>query len=321
MAKHSSKIEVAFVGWYEALPRYRDKLPAGGTLAGALSVLDRLKKRFDLDIDSHTAQKGKSQIAGAGGANLKRILKEFGEERPFLSEGGRTNRGLRGSIELMLNALSGGGLERLPEAERNQTLRALQSYVVEQIQERHRTEKLKLNYDPALTTEAFIGSILNVAQATGKEPAVAEYLVGAKLQLRFPTAKIENKRSSTADKQSGRAGDFQIEDSAFHVTTRASTGVFDRCKQNIDRGLSPILLVPSRIQAGAKDIAADAASGRISVRAIEEFVAQNIDEMGSFSASQRRKMLKQLLEKYNERVAAVEPEQAFLIEIPPNLTK
>src|SRR6266850_1770794 len=111
MPRETSSARTLFVAWYDSLPNYRDNIPARGTLAGALAVLDRLKKHYVLDIDAHTATKGQSQIAGVGKGTLSRILKEFGEERPFLSEGGRTNRGLRGSIQSLLKALENAGLQ------------------------------------------------------------------------------------------------------------------------------------------------------------------------------------------------------------------
>jgi hypothetical protein len=43
---------------------------------------------------------------------------------------------------------------------------------------------------------------------SGKDGPVAQYLVGAKLALRFPTEKIGNESYSTADVQLNRPGDF-----------------------------------------------------------------------------------------------------------------
>jgi len=45
------------------------------------------------------------QIRGASGAAVAAILKEFGEERPFAKEGGRTNRGGPAEIKSLLVAL------------------------------------------------------------------------------------------------------------------------------------------------------------------------------------------------------------------------
>src|SRR5687767_6884869 len=92
-----SEPETAFAEWYAGLRLYAGGFPARGTIGGALVVLERLKVACDLNIDAHTAQGG-AQIAGASGAAVTTLLERFGEMRPFLSEGGRTNRGLRGDV-------------------------------------------------------------------------------------------------------------------------------------------------------------------------------------------------------------------------------
>lgn len=56
-------------------------------------------KAFPLNSDDfQTSSKG--QVAGLGGANLKKILKEHGITQQLSSEGGRTSRG---SMGLMIN--------------------------------------------------------------------------------------------------------------------------------------------------------------------------------------------------------------------------
>src|SRR5437660_7343755 len=110
MNTSTDRIRYHFERWYSALRRYHG-IPAKGTLAGALVVLNRLKTKCELNIDAHTA-KGKSQIMGASGAAVRKILAEFNENRPLVIEGGRTNRGLRGDIAFLLAALKKADLCR-----------------------------------------------------------------------------------------------------------------------------------------------------------------------------------------------------------------
>ncbi len=92
------KVISGFSRWYAHLPIHRPSGgPARGTIAAALVVLDRIKQDCKLDLDSHRAS-GKSQIKGVSGTAVARILATFGETRPFLSEGGRTNRGGPGDM-------------------------------------------------------------------------------------------------------------------------------------------------------------------------------------------------------------------------------
>jgi hypothetical protein len=80
--------------WCDALPRPRTagRAPAKGSIAVGLVLLERLKSTFDLNLASHLAPGG-AQIQGASGAAVRNILAAFGETRPFVGEGGRTNRG------------------------------------------------------------------------------------------------------------------------------------------------------------------------------------------------------------------------------------
>lgn len=108
-----------FEGWYNSLPVHKpSNWPARGTVAVALVVLEDLKDDFDLSLDSHRTS-GKAQMKGVGVARVTRILAAHGETRPFLKEGGRTNRGGPGAIESMLRVLAGSGLGTLPPSERS----------------------------------------------------------------------------------------------------------------------------------------------------------------------------------------------------------
>jgi hypothetical protein len=53
--------------------------------------------------------------------------------------------------------------------------------------------------------------------------------------------------------------------------------------------------------------------------AIESFVATNIDELSEFDGEKLKPRFRRLLEKYNERVNAIELDKSTLIDIPPNL--
>jgi hypothetical protein len=306
-----------FVRWYESLPVYSG-FPAKGTIAGGLVVLEHLKDDFDLSIDAHTT-KGRSQVRGTGRSAVRRILELFGENRPFLSEGGRTNRGLRGDIEGMLDAIELMHLNHLPIKRRNAILVALQHFLVERVRDFHSLQRLEIVYDPSKSTWQSIHDLLGKAVDGSKEGPVAQYLVGAKLQLRFPETEISNESYSTADVQTGRRGDFRIGDTVFHVTVAPMPALYEKCKRNIDEGFKVYLLVPDRLVAGTKQNSELQAAGQISVESIESFVSQNIDELSGFSHSEVKKELRQLLETYNNRVDAVETNKSMMIEIPVNL--
>ena len=69
-------------------------------------------KAFPLNPDDfQTSSKG--QVAGLGGANLKKILKEHGITQQLSSEGGRTSRGSMGLMIKYVDFLNAWNAEEL----------------------------------------------------------------------------------------------------------------------------------------------------------------------------------------------------------------
>lgn len=313
------RAHVALKEWYAHLPaRHSGVIPAKGSIAGALVVLERLKKNFDLSIDSHTARGG-SQISGASGAAVRSILETFGETRTFLEEGGRTNRGLRGDIAKLLIAIDESLLGNLIKPQRNRILKELQQFLVEKVREFHELQRLQITYDLSKTTWQSICDWLDKAREGGKEGPVSQYLVGAKLQLRFPDLKIGNESFSTADKQLGRHGDFLLGNTVFHVTSSPTPALYEKCRRNLSDGLKVYVLVRNRDVVGTKQNAEHTAAGQIVVESVETFISQNLDELCAFSDEQRRAGFRRLLETYNQRVDAADINKSLMVEIPPNL--
>jgi hypothetical protein len=308
----------AFEAWYTSLPLERNKFPARGAIFAALVVLERLKEDCKLDLDAHLARGG-AQIRGLSRPAVEKILGEFGETRKVPEMAGRTNRGNPEPIRLMLKCLQHMELCKLESVDRQAIIRRLQGFLVQKVQAYHAQQRLKFVFDPRKSTRQIIHEILMAAQQTGKLGAVAQYLVGAKLQLRFPDLDVSNDLYSTADDQLGRKGDFLIGDTAFHVTVAPMTAVYEKCKSNLDAGYRVYLLVPEDKVVGARQNAESVAAGKISVEAIESFVGQNVEELSGFSHKMLLAEFLKLLEIYNKRVDAAESDKSMMIEIPGNL--
>jgi len=309
-----------FGKWFYQLKVHKvSEGPARGTIAAALLILDKLQDEFNLDLDSYRTKTGQSQIAGLSASAIAGILKKFGETRSFLREGGRTNRGGAGDMGLMLQSIAEMELDRLSKRERNLVLKRLQQFLVERINDFHNRQVLKVLYDPSFSTWQFIHNLLKVANERGKEGPIAQYLVGAKLQLRYPKLEVENYSSSTADEPLKRRGDFQINDTVFHITVSPLQAIYEKCKSNVEEGLRVYLLVPDRLLAAAKGNAEYYLPGRVFVESIESFVGQNVEELSAFSKSQLIGEFRQLLEIYNRRVDDIESDKSLLIAIPANL--
>jgi hypothetical protein len=286
-----------------------------------LVVLDRLKTDFNLDIEEHTATGG-SQIKGASGEAIKRLLADFGETRPFVAEGGRTNRGLRGDIKSLLDALHTVDWDKINSDQHTEALTAMQEELVDAVRDFHNRQRLKISFDTNKSTWHLVQELLTAASETGKARPVAQYLVGAKLQLRFPELVISNDTYSTADTQLGRQGDFLIGDTAFHVTVAPMPKLFTKCHANIRAGYRPFLVVSDSQVLGARQLlhAFDLA-GRVPVESLESFIAQNLEELSGFARDRRAAAFRRLLDLYNQRVNAVEIDKSMLIDVPDNLAR
>jgi hypothetical protein len=307
--------------WWDSLApvKQNNNLPAKGTVAGALVVLERLKNQYVLDINQHRSSRGQSQIIGLGKASVRKILERFGEMRTFLEEGGRTNRGLAGDLARLLDALKPARLDRLPVDERNAVLSDIQGFLAGKVGEYFSRERVKFVYSPTQTAWQAVRDILDSARAVGKEGPVAQYLIGAKLALRFPDFDVRNDSASTQDEVSGSPGDFLVNDTTFHVTVAPNPGHYEKCRRNLEAGYGVYLLVPDRVLIGARQNTEQLAPGQISTQSIESFVSQNIEELAEFARGEIVSGFRRLLDKYNERVDAVEADKSMLIEIPRTL--
>ncbi len=309
----------AFIDWYNSLNQVKQNNgPARGSIATALVVLGRLLDNYNLDFDNHVA-KGGTQIKGASRAAEANVLSLFGEERIFTKEGGRTNRGGPSEIKSLLLSLKTLNLELVSEEERKNTLLSMLSFLVERVKDYHNREKVKLVFNPTHSTWHIIHNLLESTLSSGKAGYIAQHLVGAKLQLRFPGITVSNESGSTADVQTQRPGDFLIGHTAFHVTVAPMPPVFDKCLQNISSGYKPVLLVPDGKLIGARQIAEQISRNQIAVESLESFISQNINEIGVFDKERITTSLQDLIRIYNERIDVVETDKSLMIELPSNL--
>ena len=299
---------------------FSPRLMSRGNIAGGLVLLENLRDNFDLDINSHKAS-ASDQLKNATRSSVQKILARFGEARVLLKEGGRTNRGLVKNLGPLLDSLSDTGLGELPPENRDVEIAKMQFFLVERARDKFNAEKLSFEYNRDTTSRELIGMILESAFNRRKSGEVAEYLVGAKLALRFPNYEIRNSAASAADEQTEDRGDFEINDCVFHVTVAPNSGHYDKCKANLADGLRVFLLVPDKILVGTRQNAELAGAGRVSVESIESFVSQNIEELSEFASEKVSQNMRLLLATYNERISRVELDLSLQIRIPTAMDK
>jgi hypothetical protein len=226
---NKSPFAVIIENWWESFsPRSKTR----GNIAGGLVILENLRENFDLDIEAHKATRS-DQLRNASGQNVQKVLARFGENRILLVEGGRTNRGLMKNLQPLLKAIADAGIDQLPPESREREIGNMQAFLAEKARDSLNAEKISFDYRLGMTSREIVGKILASAGERFKTGEVAEYLVGAKLSLRFPTYDIRNSAASAADHQTEEQGDFQINDCVFHVTVAPNRGHYDKCRRNL----------------------------------------------------------------------------------------
>ncbi len=287
-------------------------------------VITRKVRRSGLpqDPDALLTKKG-GQVSGLSGTAVARILADYGVHRRLASEGGRTSRGsmdaMRTYVQLLQEIDDKFGLtdELLIVAER---------FWVARIQDFFDSQPFELNLDPSLGLSAFVREVLRLAEERQRQGggmqvvgAVLQHLVGAKLEIATRGAKdltIEHHSFSTADAPGSRQGDFELNDSAVHVTTYPGDAVMERCRQNLAQGRRPVVVtIRSRLEAARQAAEAAGIEERIDIFDVEQFVSLNVYEWSEFSQHLRQETVRDLLETYNDVVTNHETDPSLRIEL------
>lgn len=305
--------------WYEA---HRNKNGSVNTnvMTSGLAVAELLRSEYPLTVDSIKSEKN-SQVKGLSGTLVKHILYRFGETRKFTSEGGRTSRGtLVIATDLALSLTEALSTYDMTKEKQEAVAEALQEFFVEKIQRDYFDKKrIEVLIDSEKPVSAIVSDILDAAKARVDMPTgtVAQHLVGAKLELRFPNLEIGRDKANAADLQTNRQGDFQLGTTAFHVTVAPSAKLADRAKANILQGYRPVMLVSSSTVSFAVGLFESEGIGdKVNVQSIESFVGNNIEELGEYDFPNIRLGVAQLIRTYNERIRTCEIDQSLRIEEP-----
>ena len=302
MMEIDEQVMIAYRRWYEGLDKGKNGLPDWGPVCTGMIMLERLKAHYSLSIDDHRTANG-AQIRGQGIPLANKILQQFQVPIKLTSgEFGRTNRSSVPTAEKLLEILATLQLENLPQDNRNHVLTELQRNLLPTLLTYLDHFHVEAKYTPAISTEKFVKLLLS--KGTPKTSgAIAQHIVGAKLELRFPDLEISNHSASTADAPTERSGDFVIGDTVFHVTMAPQDLIYMKCKRNLVAGYRVYLLVPeARLLLALKKAKDAELDNEIVVKSIESFVGQNIDELGRFSTALLGQELRKLIEAYNRRI-------------------
>lgn len=194
-------------------------------------------------------------------------------------------------------------------------LRDEMARMIEDMEDRLGGVPLRPQCDRGHSPGAWIDSILTAAELRSCG-VVERHLVGATLQRRYPDITIPNNLGDAGDTQTGRSGDFPLKNVSYHVTATDGKEATERCKQNIESGVHPVLLVPRRHLEKAK-ARADVVGieQRVSILAIEDFITQNIIEMSTHQQQDFFSTLKAIIDEYNRRLEEAETDMSLKIEL------
>jgi hypothetical protein len=287
---------------------------------GPLSLLVQLtriirSKQFPLNYEDFLTE-NKGQVAGLGGGNLKKILKDHDINQVLASEGGRTSRGNMGLMMKYVEFLNAWNNEGEIDFD------AIEAFWAEQVREYFRNQPFVLAADPSRTIGASLDELFEQARKRQKQNpgtqylgAVLQHLVGAKLMLIMPPDKFQVHGAFVADSPTDRSGDFVVNNTIIHCTTAPGEPLIHKCKTNIRAGCVPIIITIFDRVKTALDLAADAdLSGRIEVWDIQQFLSTNISEHSLFECAARNAKLADIVEKYNAIIAQVETDPSLRIE-------
>lgn len=272
-------------------------------------------KGFPLNADEFQTS-GKGQVAGLGGSNLRKILKEYGITQQLSAEGGRTSRGSMGLMIKYVDFLNAWNEEDTIN------FYAVEEFWAEQVREYFRNQPFTLTADASKTIGANLGELFDQAKKRQKQNPgmqylgmVLQHLVAAKLCLIMPSGSFEIHGATVADGPTDRNGDFVINNTVIHCTTMPSAMLIEKCKANLRNGCYPVIITIFDRVHTALNLAEDIGlSGRVEVWDIQQFLSANIHEHSLFDEAKRNSKLSDIVEKYNSIILETETDPSLRIE-------
>lgn len=290
--------------------RTRARKISRNTVAVGIVILDKLRHKCPLTEQEVFSEGGEIRGARSG---LPSLLAKYGLPKKYLKEATTRQAGPDG--RLLIEKLRYGTLLSGDSAARDaQLLQAINLLVVE-AQTWLKRQPIKVSCDRQLSPTSWVSAILE--KARGKSGGkVEQHLVGAKLKERYPKLEIPNYPGHAGDLQTNRSGDFPLAHVSYHVTATDGKEAIARCKDNLESGIHPVLLVPRQQIANARLRADYEGIGeRTSILAIEDFITQNVIELSTERGEDFFKTLQGIISEYNRRLEEVETDMSLKIEI------
>lgn len=304
----------------ERLAEYRknNKITSKGSLAVVLFVT-RKARLNGLPMDS-SALKAESagQISGLSKSAIQTILADYGITKVLAAEGGRTSRGSMKNMEdyvAFLNQLYKEGIK---------DIYAIEAWWIDCVRDYFSSKPFVFKLDPGVSLNYVVKDLLEQAEHRQKENpgtmyagAVLQHLVGAKLQMVVPGLKtVEQRGFSVADEPTGYSGDFIVGNTSIHVTTAPSEALMQKCLDNINAGLRPLIVTIYDKVSAAKQLAEiKGVLHRVEIVDAEQFIATNVYEWSAFDSSKQRDSIKNMIDIYNQLIDTYETDPSLKVDL------
>lgn len=296
---------------------------SAGTFAGMAIVIEKLLGNYDLGNPAIFTEGG-GRIAGHNRDAATKIAHKHDKRIVINSIGGRTSPGPAQGAHKFLRQLKPLALDALSTEDRFNFLFECQRLCVVRLAELQNQQKFQFTFSLLKPLQVAIGRLINESKRESDHvAALAQHLVGAKLEVRFKndltSEQFRKNRDCYSAVDTSKAGDLEMGDHVFHVSISPNSGHIQKCVKNLGDFKHPIMLVPESKKTAANALAHDNedARGKVDIRGIEAFVSQNIDELGKFESDKIRAELVKLLNAYNDRIDNSEKGRPYLkIESP-----
>ena len=301
----------------QQLTKFRDEyaIRGKGPLCVAL-VVTRHAKDLGLPLDpAQLLAESRGQVKGLGKAAVQGILKAHDISGILAHEGGRTSRGSVANMQAYVSFLN-----QLCQY-RHVDLDDIEDWWVEQVREFFRGQPFLLHLDPGKSVRHVIQDLIGQADRRQSESGglavtgvLLQHLVGAKLAILIGNEVVQH-GASVADQSTGRIADFDLPETAIHVTTAPTEGLLRKCRANAESGRRPVIITIAEKVAFASTLALqEGIQDRVDVLDIEQFLAANLLEHSGFR-SDKEPTAARLIDKYNEIVDSCETDPSLRIQL------
>lgn len=275
-------------------------------LQAALALLERLRQFPSLSLSDHRAQ-------GSSGVISHETLGDRVHERlklqPINKNHGRRSSNLTAWGQSLLDAIAAAGFADASSEKREEIISQAQFELSKPLRAIIEQEPLEARIK-GRSAEAIIHHLLRDAEEKGKSGEVAQYLVGAKLALRFkrdipvhPANKSDRRHRADAN---ARLGDFEIENAVIEVAIGpADQKHLQQIAEILDKSDKEVWLLTrsDRVNGWRNEVerSDDIVNDKVVVTSVEAFVGQNITELAEFSTKGKATQFQALFELYNSR--------------------